>query len=239
MRDARVIHLENQGITARVSLQNLLPLNLKPALTTRTSKGQLSSLKLLKGINPTIDPKGLTTQDILEQDPELNWQMGGKILDMDLMTTAYFDPEAPIKKPVSDFQFIDVVYDVKGKPSDRRPHLIRKSNINDSLPVKLGKRMPLTQALTSFVFRHTYQLVHEDGVTMDFLYRIAEELDTGNVMVLLGAGSKGNQPLVIREKGSPYRGFLYGKIGQGEDNGKYKLLLLLSAQELKLPEVES
>jgi hypothetical protein len=74
---------------------------------------------------------------------------------------------------------------------------------------------------------------------MDFLYRIAEELDTGNVMVLLGAGSKGNQPLVIREKGSPYRGFLYGKIGQGEDNGKYKLLLLLSAQELKLPEVES
>jgi hypothetical protein len=99
--------------------------------------------------------------------------------------------------------------------------------------------MPLTQALTSFVFRHTYQLVHEDGVTMDFLYRIAEELDTGNVMVLLGAGSKGNQPLVIREKGSPYRGFLYGKIGQGEDNGKYKLLLLLSAQELKLPEVES
>jgi len=50
----------------------------------------------------------------------------------------------------------------------------------------------------------------------------------------VGAGTKGNQPLVIREKGSPYRGFLYGEIGQGENEGKYKLLLLLSDRELKI-----
>jgi hypothetical protein len=52
-------------------------------------------------------------------------------------------------------------------------------------------------------------------------------------VALLGAGPKGNLPLVLREHGSAYRAFLYGEVDQA---GRYKLLLLLSDQELKLPE---
>jgi len=238
MKNARFIHLDNQGITARVSLQNVLPVQRKPPLTTRTASGIITSLPLLKGINTTIVPQSLSPEAVIAGDPELQWQTGGKILEMDLMTTAYFAPGETVKVPVSDFQFIDEVYDTKGKLSDRRPHLNRKSNINDPLPIKLGKRIPLEQALTTFVFRYTYQLVHEDGVTMDFLYKLAQELDHNQVMAVLGAGAKGNQPLVLRDKGSPYRGFLYGKVGQDAEQGKYKLLLLLSDQELKLPPEE-
>ena len=235
MKSARFIHLENQGMTARVSLQTVLPQQRKPEVTTRTPSGTITSLPILKGINTTIVPQELSPEDLMAGDPELEGQNAGKILEMDLMTTAYFVPETTTKVPVSDFQFIDEIYDPQGKLSDRRAHLTRKSNINDTLPVKLGKRIPLEQALTTFVFRYTYQLVHEDGVTMDFLYKLAQELDQNRVAAVLGAGAKGNQPLVLRDKGSPYRAFLYGKVGQEKEQGKYKLLLLLSDQELKLP----
>jgi hypothetical protein len=132
------------------------------------------------------------------------------------------------------FKFVDIIYDQQGQEKERRPHLIRKSNLNDHLPIKTGKRLPITQAFTDFVFRYTYQIVHEDSVTMEFLFNIAQELHQNQEVDVVGAGTKGNQPLVIREKGSPYRGFLYGEIGQGENEGKYKLLLLLSDRELKI-----
>ena len=50
--------------------------------------------------------------------------------------------------------------------------------------------------------------------------------------MLLGAGPKGNQPLILRRGSVPYRGFLEGRT-QGD---KYCLLLHLSNLELKPPE---
>jgi hypothetical protein len=96
--------------------------------------------------------------------------------------------------------------------------------------------MPLEQVLTTFVFRTTYQLVHEDGIGYEFLHRVAAKLHKDGVAALLGAGPKGNQPLVFKAKGSPFRAFLYGEIGEGADTDKYRLLLLLSNQELKMPD---
>jgi hypothetical protein len=50
-------------------------------------------------------------------------------------------------------------------------------------------------------------------------------------MALVGAGPKGAAPLVVRDRGNPYRAFLYGEA----DGEQYRLLLLLSDQEMKLP----
>ena len=50
--------------------------------------------------------------------------------------------------------------------------------------------------------------------------------------MLLGAGPKGNQPLILRRGSVPYRGFLEGRI----EGDKYCLLLHLSNLELKQPE---
>ena len=44
-------------------------------------------------------------------------------------------------------------------------------------------------------------------------------------------GSKGRDPLIFQENGSPYRGFLEGRV----DGQKYKLLLHLSNLELRAP----
>jgi hypothetical protein len=99
----------------------------------------------------------------------------------------------------------------------------------------LANVLPLVDALTGFVFKQVYQIVHEDGVQKDFLFGLARELHEQQEVAVLGTGTKGTLPLVVRDKGSPYRAFLYGEIGTGSDEGKYKLLLLLSDQELKRP----
>jgi hypothetical protein len=61
---------------------------------------------------------------------------------------------------------------------------------------------------------------------------LAEKLKKEKSVAVLGAGQKGNQPLVLRDGGSPYRAFLFGESGK---DGTYRLLILLSNQELKLP----
>jgi hypothetical protein len=48
-------------------------------------------------------------------------------------------------------------------------------------------------------------------------------------MVLVGGGKKGNEPIVLSLGGTPYRGFLEGRI----EGDKYCLILHLSNMELK------
>jgi len=229
------IHLEANGKTARVLYQSLPNLRPKPQMRSITPTGEVVTNRVLNGVNPAVDPFQLTVESFLTEDPELVPEEAGELLDAETLSTAYFDPEQSEPVPVADFNLIDIVYDSAGEEKERRPHVNRQRNLDDIYPVKVGKKMPIETALTGFVFKQIYQLVHEDGLTKDFLFEIARELDEGNEMALLGAGPKGNQPLVIRDKGGPFRGFLYGETGSGEDDGKYKLLLMLTDQELKRP----
>ena len=79
------------------------------------------------------------------------------------------------------------------------------------------------------------QLSHINGLTYDFLFSMAKELHDKDALLLLGAGPKSNQPLVLRRGTTPYRGFLEGRI----EGDKYCLLLHLSNLELKAPEDQS
>jgi hypothetical protein len=194
-------------------------------------------MRVINGVNSRLNPFEANPQDFIQGDPELSLERAGEILEPEMLSTAYYNSAEPDPRPVADFKLVDVIYDAQGQEKEHRPHLIRPSNLNDPLPIKIGKRIPIQQAFTSFVFKYTYQIVHEDGVTLDFLYGLAKELGDRQELALVGAGTKGNQPLVVREKGSPYRGFLYGEVGTGENEGQYKLLLLLSEQELKLPAI--
>jgi len=229
------IHLEANGKTARVLYQSLPNLRPKPQLRSITPSGEVVTNRILNGVNPAIDPFQVTVDSFLAEDPELVPETAGEVLDPENLSTAYFDPATPEPSPVADFHLIDIVYDPAGEEKERRPHVNRQRNLDDIYPVKVGKKMPLENVLTGFVFKQIYQLVHEDGLTKDFLFEIARVLQDNHQMAVLGAGPKGNQPLVIREKGGPFRGFLYGETGSGEDEGKYKLLLMLTDQELKRP----
>ena len=91
------------------------------------------------------------------------------------------------------------------------------------------------EACRKFVFASKVQLHHINGLTYDFLYGIAKELEEKDSLMALGAGPKSNQPLILRRGGSPYRGFLEGRT----DGDKYCLILHFSNLELKAPKEES
>jgi hypothetical protein len=226
------IHLDAGGKTARVLFQSLPAAKprTKPRLTTST--GEVATFRVTNGV--ATGSAQLTFEDLLQKDAEIA-PGGGEILEPESLTTAFFDPSQADPMPARDFREIDIVYDADGKEKERRPHVTRMSNLDEVYPVKTGKRHSIASAFSSFVFKQIYQLVHEDGLTREFLFNVAKDLHETQEMVLVGAGQKGNQPLVVRDKGMPYRAFLYGEIGSGADTGNYRLLLLLTDQELKRP----
>ncbi len=224
------LHLEYQGKSARVDLHGLPPEKPKVLARNFTSAGEVSTSRLVTGArkNAAVDFAALVAGD-----PELDLALAGTPIDADSVTPAWFDPADPAPKPIGDFADVDIVYDASDQEKVRRPHLVRHSNLNELHPVKLGKRLPAVEALTQFAFKQTLQLAHVDGLTHEFLQTLARDLAQKSEVAVLGAGPKGNQPLVIREAGTAYRAFLHGEV---DHEGRYRLLLLLSDQELKLPE---
>ena len=107
------------------------------------------------------------------------------------------------------------------------------ANTNVEEPVRYtGRLFTRAEVVRRFVFRRTVQLVHSDGLTFDYLFDMARELDAKDSVVLLGTGPKGALPLVFQTNGTPYRAFLEGRVR----DDSYQLLMHLSNMELKLPE---
>jgi hypothetical protein len=222
------IHIEYEGKAARLPLQSPKRTTTPPAVQRRTGAGAVNNVRIFNAAR-RVDPKAITSEEIAAGDPELDFSIAGSLANPDLLSMAFIDKSGNV---VRDFEEIEVVLAPDGTEKERRPRTDRAANINDLRPIKVGKFMPVEEALTSFVFRGVYQIVHEDGLGHDFLRGLAEKLEKDKVVAVLGAGQKGNQPLVLREGGSPYRAFLHGETGK---DGTYRLLVLLSNQELKLP----
>jgi hypothetical protein len=222
------IHLEFEDKAARLPLQSPKRTKVVPAIQRRTAAGAVNNFRIFNAAR-RVDPKSLSPEDVASEDPELDLSMAGTLADSDLLSTAFVDKAGTV---VRDFEEIEVVLKPDGTEKDRRSRTDRSANVNDVRPIKVGKFMPVEEALTSFVFRGVYQVVHEDGLGHEFLRALAEKLEKEKSVAVLGAGQKGNQPLVLVDGGSPYRAFLYGETGK---EGTHRLLILLSNQELKLP----
>jgi hypothetical protein len=98
-----------------------------------------------------------------------------------------------------------------------------------------GKFLPKADVYNKFVMVQKMQLFHINGLTYDFLYGIAKELEQKNCLLLMGAGPKANQPIVLRRGSVPYRGFLEGRT-RGDE---YSLVMHLSNIELKAPDAKN
>jgi hypothetical protein len=129
-------------------------------------------------------------------------------------------------------EVLEIIYGPDGKEVERRTPVEIAPNVNEEIPVKwTGKLIPRGDLVRKFAIKRSMQLRHVDGVTYDFLYAIAKELDEKDSVMLLGGGDGGKGPLVLQSNGSPYRGFLDGRV-EGET---YVLLMHLSSMELKKP----
>jgi len=135
----------------------------------------------------------------------------------------------------TEFKEVEVVFTPDGQEKERRARVFRTANVDTTAPLKIVRRMPVKECLTRFVFRGMQQLAHTDGLTFDFLFGLAKSLQESQSMALVGAGPKGAGPLLLRDGGTPFRAFLFGEVEGSGDDARYRLLLLLSDQELKRP----
>lgn len=164
---------------------------------------------------------------LVQGDPEVDCErVGGYLRDT---SRVYVSPDQKIVHAVAEW---DVVKNPDGSIKDRRPHKPTQANVATETPLRWsGKLMKKSEVWNKFVFAAKLQVVHINGLTYDFLYEIARELELKESLLLVGAGPKSNLPLVFHRGGTPYRGFLEGRT-QGES---YCLILHLSNLELRAP----
>jgi hypothetical protein len=166
-------------------------------------------------------------QALVDGDPEVDLETFGSVLRE--TSRVFVDVEGKIVHRVKQYE---VVRNPDGSERERRARSIAKANTTEETPLKwTGKLMKKAEVYNRFVFATKRQIMHVNGLTYDFLYGMARELEESQSMMLVGAGPKGNQPLVLTRGGQQYRGFLEGRT----DGEKYCLILHLSNMELKAP----
>lgn len=220
-------HLSFEGKNARVVLLNPKP---KDAVTRRVSprRQEVSAVKVELGLR-ALPATPESVEALRRGDPELDLGRVGRIVEGS--TRAHFDPETGAV--ARDFQWVAVHTSPTGQELERKPWARRQPNVcHDVHPVKVGKLVPRAKFFGAYVVEKAVQLVHDDGVTYDYLYGLARQLEQKDAVALLGAGPKGAGPLIFRDNGKPYRCALTGRT-EGE---RYLLRVLLLGQELKVPE---
>lgn len=195
---------------------------------------QVEGARLLKGpIDCDIDALAARYGDLqnvgkalIEEDPEVDLESTGRVLRN--TSRVYVNADRQIVHRVS---FFEVVRNPDGSQRERRPRRIVESNVADQPLRWSGVYIKREQACRKFVFSSKVQLHHTNGLTYDFLFGMAKELEAKDCLMLLGAGAKSKEPLILRRGGSPYRGFLEGRT----HGDKYLLVLHFSDLELKVP----
>ncbi len=169
-------------------------------------------------------------QALVDGDPEVDIEVVGRAVGTTHAVLLTGEGEVLHASP----QLVEVILGADGQEKSRREPLDREANVSGEVPVRwTGRTLPLAEAARRFAFRRTLQLRHVDGLTFDFLYAMASELASEGVVVRIGAGARGRDPLVFQLNGTPYQAFLEGRV----DGEAYQLLLHLTNLELRrLPE---
>lgn len=167
-------------------------------------------------------------QALIDGDPEIDLEQVGRVIGD--TTPIYLSGDGAVMH-VSP-TVVDVLVAPDGTERDSKPSEDTPANVNEPDAVRIaGRKIPKKEAITKFAFRRTIAIRHVDGLTYDFLFGIAKQLADEGVLAMLGAGPRGREPLVFQENGSPYRGFLEGRV----DGERFVLLLHLSNLELRVP----
>ncbi len=197
---------------------------------------QANNIRLLKStidrdLDALLEQQGELSnvgQALIDGDPEVDLETVGHFLQN--TSRVFIDKQRKIVHKVQQFE---IVRNPDGSERERRPREMTMQNVSGDIPLLwTGRLIDKERACRKFVFSTKLQLMHINGLTYDFLYAMAKQLHEKNSMMLLGGGPKSNQPLVLRRGGTPYRGFLEGRI----DGDRYCLLLHLSNLELKTPD---
>ncbi|GHU17630.1 hypothetical protein FACS1894163_08770 [Spirochaetia bacterium] len=222
------------------------PAGKKPGITFVLADGRerknVQFVKTISGFEGLLKKYGgpdAIGRAIIEGDPEIDIEQTGRLVGK--TRKLYLTSTGGIAYRIRQVQ---IICGPDGTEKERRDVSKAPANIACDIPLQwTGKEYPKDEALRQFVFSRNYQLRHTSGLSYDFLYDMAKQLHTRNTMMLLGAGKKGSDPIVLSLGGTPYRGFLEGRIEGGanlenriEHETKfhaYCLILHLTNTELK------
>lgn len=167
-------------------------------------------------------------EELIDGDPEVDLEQVGRAVAE--TTKVYLSSEGEVLHAPPEV--VEVILDPYGDERERRSPEDVMANVNEELPIRwTGLRFPRAELPRRFVISRTQQVRHYDGLTYDYLYGMAKELDEADEVVMIGGGAKGKKPLIFQTNGTPYRGFLEGRV----DGERYMLLLHLSNMELRRP----
>lgn len=195
---------------------------------------QVANARLMKG-TIDLDYEALIAkfgydhvgQALVDGDPEIDLERTGSYLRD--TSRVYFNTDRHIVHAVT---VQEIVRNPDGSEKLRRPKKDAVPNVAPESPIRwAGKLMPKKDVFNKFVMVSKLQLFHVNGLTYDFLFEMAKELEAKNSLVRVGVGPKGTDRIVLRRGATPYIGFLEGRT-RGDE---YCLILHLSNIELKAP----
>lgn len=164
---------------------------------------------------------------LIEEDPEIDFEATGRRTGP--TDGVVLDPDGNVLYAATE---VEVICDREGGEMERRLPANTPANVDAESPlVWTGRMLPHAEAARRFAFSRALQLRHVDGLTYDFLFGMADELDRTDSLVLVGAGPGGRDAIRLERNGVPHRGFLEGRV-EGE---RYLLVLHLTNLELTMP----
>lgn len=218
-RDATVLAVSSSPAPPPVSAKDGVPVSFRRYVAA--GEGMLDA-----DLQARFD--GAYDKQLVDGDPEVDMEAVGRLIEATQAVLIGSTGDPLYCAP----EVVEVTLSPAGEETERRPPVDAPSNVNDAVPIAwTGRLIPKAEMVRKFVVRRTMQVRHVDGVTFDFLNAMARELAEKESVVLIGAGDGGKAPLIFQLNGSPYRGFLEGRV----DGEKYQLLLHLSNMELKRP----
>ena len=205
----------------------------RPAPQYKTAAGsKITNERRLRATMTTTDAALLAAHGeslaevLVNSDPEVDMELMG--MKLEGLKKVFITPAQKVAYGVTLNEY---VYLPDGTEKEVRPNSSTTANIAiDGVPLRwTGKLIPKDKAMRMFVFKKSYQVQHVNGLTYDFLFDMAKKLAEANAMMLVGAGPKGMDPLVMANGGTAYRAFLEGRI----EGDSYALILRLTNLELK------
>ena len=192
--------------------------------TTTDFSTLIADFKLDKTEDEELQKSILLSEEIIKNDPEIDFEMGGKYISG--LQRVYVNEQ---QKPVFKVRKTEKIFSPTAELKEEREPKYDESNILDQIVKWTGKMMPKSKMYNKLVFTKKYQIKHINGLTYDFLFEMAKQLSDKDSLMMLGGGKSGKEPLVMNDGGKPYRAFLEGRVKEE----RYCLILHLTDQELK------
>ena len=162
---------------------------------------------------------------LIDTDPEIDMEAAGRIAGA--CDRVWIDPDG---EPLYAAKMMEIVYGTDGTEKERRALIDTEANIGEDMPLRWTRRyFKREEIVRRFAITRKFQVLHSDGLTFDFLHRMAGALEKKNALVSISAGPKGRDPLIFERNGTPYRAFLEGRTKDDE----YLLILHPSNLEIK------